>query len=198
MDYLVWFFILANWLACSRGFESCIQDDNPLRCGIPPLTDEQIQNIDEGRLKAIQYLLIEREGRPLALEDTSIPPEMLEPLVNLTSNQRAAFDRKYGNSSSLDVGTARRKKRGTSGEACPKSGSQTVVFALMAGNQVCQIEARVFTNLACPPVPEGNSCSGRCCVDEICVPLTCVNIHGRAIGTFVVTLTRCTCCNSNP
>ncbi|KAJ8017919.1 hypothetical protein HOLleu_44383 [Holothuria leucospilota] len=145
MHNLVCFLILANWLAYSGGFEFCIQDDNPLRCGIPPLTDEQIRNIDVGRRDAIRQLLIQREGMPLALEDPSIPDELLEPLVILTPNQRAAFDRKYGNSSSSDVGTAQRKKRGDSVEACPPSGSQTVFFVLTATDDVCQIQVRVWS-----------------------------------------------------
>lgn len=193
MDYSVWCFILASWLAFSGGFEFCIQDDNPIRCGIPPLTDEQIRNIDVDRLEDIRSLLIQRNGTPLALEDNSIDPRLMEPLVELTPNQRAALDRKYGTSSSSDVGTAQRKKRGDSVEACPPSGSQTVFFVLTATDDVCQIQTFLDTNLDCV-TPDPSSCNN-CCIDHVCVPLTCVNIDGPSIGIFDVILTRCTCCN---
>ncbi|XP_071845837.1 uncharacterized protein [Apostichopus japonicus] len=75
----------------------CTDGTGFTQCGAPPLTAEQIANIDTDRVNELRNTMMNLpNGRgPLVENHPDISPNLLQPIVNFTDEQLAVYESKY-------------------------------------------------------------------------------------------------------
>lgn len=75
----------------------CTDGTRFTQCGAPPLTAEQIANIDTDRVNQLRNTMMNLPGGrgPLVENHPGIPTNLLQPIVNFTDEQLAVYESKY-------------------------------------------------------------------------------------------------------
>ncbi|XP_071845836.1 uncharacterized protein [Apostichopus japonicus] len=175
----------------------CTDGTGFTQCGAPPLTAEQIANIDTDRVNELRNTMMNLpNGRgPLVENHPDISPNLLQPIVNFTDEQLAVYESKYPRRNCEGATCLARKKRSAGSAVCNGNGFQTVLFALTISGGVVEFRSvDLYLTLGCTPTISG--VCNECCEEEICLPLFCYSISPPGWGTFDIILKRCTCCTS--
>ncbi|XP_071845838.1 uncharacterized protein [Apostichopus japonicus] len=174
----------------------CTDGTGFTQCGAPPLTAEQIANIDTDRVNQLRNTMMNLPNgtAPLIQNHPGISPNLLQPIVNFTDEQLALYESKYPRRNcEADLTCPTRKKRNTGSAICSGNGFQPVVFGLSINDDVVEFRSvDLYFSLGCTG-------ASLCCEEEICVPLSCYSISPpRGWGTFEIILKRCTLCKPTP
>ncbi|XP_071848124.1 uncharacterized protein [Apostichopus japonicus] len=170
----------------------CTDGTRFTQCGAPPLTAEQIANIDTDRVNQLRNTMMNLPGGrgPLVENHPGIPTNLLQPIVNFTDEQLAVYESKYPPRNCEGRTCLARKKRSTGSAICNGNGFQTVLFALTTSGGVLQFNSvDLYFSLGCTG-------ASLCCQEEICLPLFGYSVSPPYVaGTFEIILKRCTLCD---